>query len=66
MSHISKNLVLLALICALATSVTISNTTHHYRNAHRVRVQEVSHLQVTATDDSSFATNIQSTIDTIS
>lgn len=66
MASTFRNLVLIALICALATSLSISHTAYQQRNAHRVRVQEVSHRQQTTTDDSSFATNIQSTIDTIS
>lgn len=66
MASTFRNLVLIALICALATSLSISHNAYQQRNAHRVRVQEVSHRQQTTTDDSSFATNIQSTIDTIS
>lgn len=66
MSLSFRNLVLLALVCALATSLSISHNAYTQRNVHRVRVQELPHHQQTTTTDSSFATNILSIIDTIS
>lgn len=66
MASTFKNLVLIALICAIATSLSISNNAYHQKNAHRVRVQEISHQQQSVGSDASFATTIQSNIDTIS
>jgi hypothetical protein len=69
MSLSFRNLALLALFCALASSLSISSEAHRRYNNHMVRVQEISAVEAhhqQSGDASSFFTNIQSIIKTIS
>ncbi len=69
MSLSFRNLALLALFCALVSSLSISSEAHRRYNNHMVRVQEISAVEAhhqQSGDASSFFTNIQSIIKTIS
>jgi len=70
MSLSFRNLVLLALLCAFVTSVSILPSAHRKFNQHMVKVHESSTSfaahQQSSTDASAFSKNIQKIIDTIS